>query len=228
MEHAMENGTPRRPGGGLKNSSLGQAWLVLLLALVFGAVLAAVQTNLSRIIAANKMNETLDNVPALVWGAGATGRMAEPGRAVAITAGTLDVTVDSKLKVIPVFQVTLDGALAGWVVKAGGQGYADKIELLLGLDPALDTITGLFVLEQKETPGLGNKITEAGWRRQFSGQKTHSPLVVQKGRIAASGGIDAIAGATISSRSVTHIVNQAVSAARANLTTDAFRPLERQ
>jgi electron transport complex protein RnfG len=147
---------------------------------------------------------------------------------VEITPGALEVAVGRKVKVYPVFRVNRDGELAGWVVKAGGQGYADKIELLLGLDPALDTITGLFVLEQKETPGLGNKIILAHWRGQFTGKQTGEPLTVQKGGDASPVGIDAITGATISSRSVTAIVNQVVGGLKGHLTPDAFRPLERR
>ncbi len=97
--------------------------------------------------------------------------------------------------------------MAGHVAKATGQGYADKIELLLGLDGAGDTITGIFILDQKETPGLGNKILEKGWRAQFLEKPTTKGLVVVKTNAANDNEIDAISGATISSRSVTGIVN---------------------
>jgi electron transport complex protein RnfG len=154
--------------------------------------------------------------------------MAGDDPTVKIVPGNLEVTADGKSKVYPVFKVDDGGQLAGWVVKAGGQGYADKIELLLGLDPTLESMTGLFVLEQKETPGLGNKITFADWRGQFPGKSTDTPLVVQKGGAEAPNGIDAITGATISSRAVTTIVNQVVAGLKGNLTPDTFRPQERQ
>ena len=98
------------------------------------------------------------------------------------------------------------------MVKTGGQGYADRIELLLGLDPALETITGLFILEQKETPGLGNKIIEPQWRNQFIGKQTDSWLTVVKTAETGKQEIHAVTGATISSRAVAGIVNNAVAA----------------
>ena len=52
-------------------------------------------------------------------------------------------------------------------MKTKGQGYADTIERLLGLSTDFRSITGLFVLDQKETPGLGNKIITDAWRSQF-------------------------------------------------------------
>jgi electron transport complex protein RnfG len=100
------------------------------------------------------------------------------------------------------------------VVKTAGQGYSDKVELLLGLDPTFTKITGLFILEQKETPGLGNKMIFPEWRGQFIGKPTAPPLKVVKTGAQAKNEIDAITGATISSRSVVSIVNGAVQALR--------------
>ena len=107
-----------------------------------------------------------------------------------------------------------EGKPAGWVVKAAGQGYAGSIELLLGLNPAGNIISGLFILEQVETPGLGNKITFPAWLNQFAGQRTAKPLEVVKGGETAPGAIDAITGATISSKGVVGIVNRTVSETR--------------
>lgn len=193
----------------------GQAWLVIFLAVVSGATLAFVQMRLGDAVAANKLNETLTQVPRLVWGDAAP-------PAVDITPGTAAVTTGGNQRRYPVYRVTRDGELAGWVAKAGGQGYADRIEALVGLSPDGGTITGLFVLEQKETPGLGNKITLPDWRAQFAGKTTGAPLRVVKGGGAGPGEIDAVTGATISSRSVTDIVNRAVADLRPPLAAGAI------
>ena len=111
---------------------------------------------------------------------------------------------------------------------AGGQGYADKIELIIGLDPSADTISGLFVLQQKETPGLGNKIIFPHWRNQFIRKKTNTPLVVTKGKSQTPNAIDAVTGATISSRSVTGIVNRTIGDVKGRLTPATIRFHERQ
>jgi electron transport complex protein RnfG len=196
--------------GGFKNSNFAQAWLILVLAIVFGAALAAVQVNLSQTIRNNKLQETLERIPELVWGSDKAGKIQKQNPAVDITPGTVAVEKDGKTSYYQLYRVSLADRLSGWVVKTGGQGYADKIEILIGLDPAAKIITGIFILEQKETPGLGNKINLPRWRSQFIGKSTATPLKVVKGENPTSDSIDAVTGATISSRSVTGIVNRAI------------------
>ncbi len=207
--------------GGFRNSNLVQAWLVLLLALCFGSALAAVQVKLSDTIAANKLNETLEQVPALIWGE------APAPESVQITPGTLSVSKDGQKTSYTLYRVAQDDKVDGWVVKAGGQGYGDKLELLIGTDADVQKITGLFVLEQKETPGLGNKIAEPQWRNQFVGKSTDTPLEVVKGKGQGPATIDAITGATISSRSVTGIVNATIANLRGRLDASGGQFTER-
>ena len=96
------------------------------------------------------------------------------------------------------------------MVKAAGLGYADRIEVLIGFNANTEKITGLFILDQKETPGLGNKIIHRQWRSQFVDKDTGLPLTVVKGKSSAPQEIDAINGATISSKSVVNIINRTV------------------
>jgi electron transport complex protein RnfG len=194
----------------LKTSSLVQAWLVLLLAVSFGISLAGVQLALGPIIETNKINETLEKVPELVLGKELAGKMAAQKQSLEIAAHRVAVDKAGQAKTYSVYQARYAGELRGWVVKTKGQGYADAIELLVGLSPDLKSLTGLFVLDQKETPGLGNKIVTAGWRGQFIGAPTSRALVVVKGGAAKPGEIDAVTGATISSNSVTAMINTAV------------------
>ena len=212
---------------GLRNSNLAQAWLVLLLALVFGTALAAVQVNLGHVIEANKINETLAQIPQLVFGADAARDMKQRNIPVEITPGTVTIKKGDRNAYYSLFRVDRDGALAGWVIKARGQGYADTIELLIGLDAQAQAITGLFILEQKETPGLGNKIGTARWRSQFVNRATTRPLVVVKGGSGRPDAIDAVTGATISSRSVTRIVNRTIGDLRGRLIPEKIEFSER-
>ena len=229
MKPSISNGSTASLGG-FKNSNLVQAWLVLLLALCFGGALAAVQVNLSSVIAANKLNETLGKVPELVWGAQTGDKKSPADTSVVISPGTVTVQKSGKTSVYPLYRISRDERLAGWVIKAGGQGYAGKIELLLGLDSQAQKITGLFILEQKETPGLGNKISFADWRNQFIGKQSHPPLEVIKGKGQGTGGqsIDAVTGATISSRAVTGIVNTTLTDIQGRLTPEFIHIPERQ
>ena len=70
------------------------------------------------------------------------------------------------------------------------------------------TVTGYKVIEQKETPGLGTKIAESKFADQFIGLNSyHDQFKLKKD----GGEIDAVTGATISSRAVIDAVEKAVS-----------------
>ena len=208
---------PNSLGEHFKKSNLLQAWLVLLLSIAFGAALSGVQAKLGPIIAQNSLNEMLQRVPDLVWGERAKELMTRKDAPAVITSQVVRVQVNGKTKYYKLFKATSGGRLDGWVVKTSGQGYAERIDLLVGIDPSATVITGVYILEQKETPGLGNKIISSHWRSQFANRKTDQPLVVTKRGDGGPHTIDAITGATISSRSVTRIVNRAVRDLKSDL-----------
>ena len=190
----------------MKKNYLIQAWLVLALAGCFGAVLAAIQVNLQPRIEQNKLSETYDQIPKLVriWD--------EAGRfhIEADKDKTTEYVTDDGKVTYKVFGA--DGEHLGWVIRAAGQGFADRIELLIGLDAGCERITGMYVLDQKETPALGNKIVADKWRSQFVGRDARRAVVVAKTSPAAENNeIRAVTGATVSSQSVCDIVNRAVS-----------------
>ena len=195
----------------IKKNNLVQAWLVLVISLFFGSALANVQLSLGPKIEMNKLNETLRKVPELVLGTSLAQKMEAQNQKLDIEPLTIDVNNKKKRVLYNVFKATYNGDIKGWVAKTRGQGYAGNIELLVGLDPKVESITGLFILEQKETPGLGNKIITSKWRKQFINKPTQKLLVVVKDGADASNEIDAITGATISSRSVSNIINIAIS-----------------
>ncbi|MEA2060598.1 MAG: FMN-binding protein [Thermodesulfobacteriota bacterium] len=196
----------------LKNSNLGQAWLVILLSLIFGVSLAGVEITLGPRIEENKIRETMEKVPVVILGHDRAEKIKASGEHLDIQTKTIRTGPKKRAKFYTVYQAFFnDQTLAGLVVKASAQGYADKIELLLGIDNSIKKVTGIFILDQKETPGLGNKIVERDWLDQFSGRPfTAMPFVVVKEESDAAGEIDAVSGATISSRSVTGIVNNTI------------------
>jgi electron transport complex protein RnfG len=205
-----------------QNNYLVQAWLVLLLASLFGFILAGVQATLGPKIETNKVNETRERVPEVVLGKSRARELSDGGGSLAIDSRSISVDKQGKTKIYNVFEARYpDGRIAGWATKVSGQGYADKIELLMGLDTKAENLTGIFILGQKETPGLGNKIEEDTWRGQFAGKSTSQPLRVIKGGASDSFTIDAITGATISSRAVTDIVNTSVNDLKKDLVMSA-------
>ena len=196
----------------IQRTKLGQAWLVIFLALLFGVSLAGVQAALGPKIEDNKLKETIEKVPVVVLGQKAADELAARGELLNITPNTVFVENHGIKKFYTLYRAEFkDKTTAGWVAKTSGQGYADRIELLIGMDADGKNVTGLFILDQKETPGLGNKIVEDDWRAQFKDKATTTPFNVVKISKGAVNEIDAISGATISSKSVTRLVNQAVS-----------------
>lgn len=184
---------------------LRQAWLVIVLALAYGAALAGVQTTLSGTIAENKRNETYHVIPELV-----------PGGVETQTQELMVTGRDGEEhRVYKVFDAA--GRHSGWVVPAGGQGFAGRIELLIGLDGPATTITGLYVLEQTETPGLGDQIGDAEFEGRFEGAPAGSRIAVVKREPQGENEVRAITGATISSESVSAIVNDALEVLRGSL-----------
>jgi len=194
---------------------LSQAWLVILLALVYGGALAGVQATLQPMIDKNKQDETYRQIPALVG-------IAESTDAKRIHIEKREIEDDHRRKQ-KVYLVLVDGEPQGWVLPAGGMGFADRIEVLIGLDPAAETITGLWVLDQKETPGLGDLIRGEQFRGQFVGKSTGEHIEA-KTEPKQSNEILALSGATISSRSVAEIVNEAVERFKGALRRESLAP----
>jgi electron transport complex protein RnfG len=197
-----------------KNSNIVQAWLVLVLCLCFGSALAAVHVVLSPVIETNKINETREKVPGLVMGEEKAAALKAQGEALEIETTPVQVEKSGRSISYSVYEALLKGKRVGWVIKSSGQGYADKVELLVGVNAEADAISGLFILDQKETPGLGAKVAETGWRGQFIGKPADKTLVVTKTDASKPEEVDAVTGATISSRSVVQIVNLALADVR--------------
>jgi Na+-translocating ferredoxin:NAD+ oxidoreductase subunit G len=185
-----------------KANYLQQAWLVLLLGFVYGGALAGVQTTLAPRIAQNRLQETLNVIPRLV-----------PGAVIEQTEMMLITASDGRSE--RVYRTrNAAGEHNGWVLVAWGQGFADRIEVLVGLDEYFQTITGIYVLDQKETPGLGDYIRDADFLDRFQGKSADEPLSVVKNPPQMPGEIQALSGATISSWAVCDIVNQAIARLR--------------
>jgi Na+-translocating ferredoxin:NAD+ oxidoreductase subunit G len=105
-----------------------------------------------------------------------------------------------------VFEENTD--LVGYSLVYYGNGFAGKIKIIAGITPELNKITALEILDQVETPGLGTKITEDPFKGQFNGLDLVPKITWVKGAPpSASNEIQAITGATISSKAIVDIIN---------------------
>jgi electron transport complex protein RnfG len=98
---------------------------------------------------------------------------------------------------LDVYPAKKDGEIVGYAVSTYTKdGFSGDINLMAGFKPD-GTIINITVLEQKETPGLGTKMTEPKFKDQFNDKNPAGfSLKVKKD----GGPVDAITAATISSR----------------------------
>jgi len=117
------------------------------------------------------------------------------------------------------------GQIIGVAFVAEGDGFQSRLRILVGMDPVMSKILNIKILAQAETPGLGTKIendptnkTDALWfHKQFSDLPLGAAITVVKGKEPdkSQSQIQAITGATISSKAVVNIINAAIEKNRA-------------
>ena len=118
----------------------------------------------------------------------------------------LEYTADEASSVREVYQADEIGN----VVKVSPNGYDGSIDIVVGIDNSL-RVTGIEIISQTETAGLGANCTNDSFKAQFIG-KTENITVAKNG--AKGNEIDAISSATITSKAVTKGVNDALLAVK--------------
>lgn len=118
----------------------------------------------------------------------------------------------------------------GYAMPAAGPGFQDTIAILYGYKPAEKLVVGMEVLDSRETPGLGDKIyKDPVWVAGFSALSVEPEIfAVKKGTKSQPNEIDAITGATISSKAVVRIINEAHTAWSPNFPTPGSEPTIRK
>jgi len=141
------------------------------------------------------------------------------------TLGEQGITMENNQQEgVPVYAAySASGELSGIVLEGSAAGYAGKITLLYGYDPVCQCIRGIKVLKMVETPGLGDKIvTDQKFVANFDAldarlasdqMQLANPIVtVKAGTKQLAWEIDAITGATISSKAVGKALNGSAQA----------------
>jgi electron transport complex protein RnfG len=115
------------------------------------------------------------------------------------------------------------GKLAGIAAEGVGKGYADNVRIMFGYQPDCQCVVGIGVVAMRETPGIGDKIiTDKDFLANFTALdvKLKADLsalanevkAVKHGTKTGAWQIDAIAGATITSRAVGKAINDSAQA----------------
>ena len=108
-----------------------------------------------------------------------------------------------------------DGSLEGigFITTKLGYGFnkAADISLFICVGPDLETIKGIEILDHTETPGLGGRMTEVEFKRQFVGKKLKPNLSLVRGRESVSPNeVHAITGASYTSKGIEKIINESM------------------
>jgi electron transport complex protein RnfG len=120
-----------------------------------------------------------------------------------------------------IFYAVYDGTnrLAGIAAEASSAGYADQVRVLYAYDVEKQVITGIGVVSMRETPGIGDKIlTDTAFLQNFTALDVHltadlqslanAVRTVKHGTKSNPWQIDAIAGATVTSKAVGRGINE--------------------
>ncbi len=111
-----------------------------------------------------------------------------------------------------------------FAARVTGAGLWGAITIILGADAGVERLTGLQLVAQNETPGLGGRIDEAWFREQFRKERIGPQGIrVRTGAEAQGKGdtdtdnslLDGISGASRTSQSMEAIVNEGIRALRA-------------
>lgn len=100
------------------------------------------------------------------------------------------------------------GEVVGYVFETEAGGYGGKVKVMTGIS-AQGEIMGISILSHSETPGLGANATKESFTDQF--KQPAAQLEVVKNQAAAEGQIEAMTGATITTKAVANAVNEAVA-----------------
>ena len=111
--------------------------------------------------------------------------------------------------IIGIYEGFRSNEKTGYVIELAPEGYSGEINMMVGISLRDEKITGMRILRHTETPGLGAFATREEFFRKFDNKKLQ-PLKVVRTPASADDEIQAITGATITSKAVTGAVNEAI------------------
>ena len=114
---------------------------------------------------------------------------------------------------LPIHRVRLGGQpVAALIETVAPRGYGGTIRLLVAVTPD-GKVIGVRVLEHHETPGVGDRIEpgRSGWLKQFIDRSLGNPPDSRWGLRRDGGDYDQLSGATVTSRSVTIAIRDALA-----------------
>jgi len=106
------------------------------------------------------------------------------------------------------FVIRKEGVPYAITLENSGKGFGGDLGVMTGFELETGNLVGIGITTLSETPGLGTRVKESIFRNQFSNLPAGQNLAVKKD----GGSVDAITGATVSSRAVCQAINQSIEA----------------
>ncbi len=113
---------------------------------------------------------------------------------------------------IAAFRAERNGNFAGYCINVTPTGYIGEINMIVGINPDL-SYAGVKIISMSETPGLGAKTSDEDFYGQFAQGKKGELTVVKNASDPKENEINAVSGATISSKTITNGANCALEIA---------------
>ena len=120
-------------------------------------------------------------------------------------------TTDEEKLVKDAFECLKGGEVIGRVYSVESKGYGGVISMAVGIDNS-GKITGVKIISHSETPGLGSKVQDEAFVSQLVGITPKEKLTVVKSGGSKEEDIDAVSGATVSSKAVVKGIQSAIDA----------------
>ncbi|NLM11217.1 MAG: RnfABCDGE type electron transport complex subunit G [Clostridiaceae bacterium] len=116
-------------------------------------------------------------------------------------------------KIAGIYEAYSNDTLAGYVIDVVTKGYGGSMNLTVGINTD-GKVTGVIIGDNNETPGLGSKAEETDFIDQFKEVSVNDTLTVVKQNKKSANEIQAISGATITSRAVAEGVQVALDSVK--------------
>ena len=120
------------------------------------------------------------------------------------------IEIDSESAIKEIYEAVNGNDIVGYVMKVTSKGFHGAVDFVVGISKE-DKVTGMKVLSHSETPGLGAKISEDKFTERFKDKPATDYLEIVKVTPNKDNEVEAISGATTSSKASVNAVNEAIT-----------------
>ncbi|WP_066894185.1 RnfABCDGE type electron transport complex subunit G [Clostridium nigeriense] len=135
------------------------------------------------------------------------------------------IELDSEGNIKEIYEAVNGSDVIGYVLKVTSKGFHGAIDFVVGISNE-DTVSGVKVLAHSETPGLGAKISEEKFTSRFKNKPATGYLEVVKVTPNKDTEVEAISGATTSSKASVNAVNEAITFYLEKIKGESVEPKE--